>query len=249
MNRILLFILIILSVSACKTRQKGATTVRTDKQSQQIRMKINEAERSYQTFSGKAKVSVDNNGKNNNLGMNIRMRKDSVIWISVTALAGIEVARALITPDSIKVLDRINNKYIRHSFSYLGKLLKYDIDFATLQALMTGFTPPDLVNGRVDPSYTTGYLFAGTEASYLYKLIYNAKSYRLQEVALRDTLSGNNLKVGYSAFEKVGDLLQPHELSATAETKEDKLDVELSYSRITLNQVLEYSFTVPKKYE
>lgn len=248
MNRVLLFILIILSVSACKTRQKGATA-RPDRQSQQIRMKINEAEGSYQTFSGKAKVSVDNNGKTNNLGMNIRMRKDSVIWISVTALAGIEVARALITPDSIKVLDRVNNKYIRHSFSYLGQLLKYDIDFATLQALMTGFTPPALVNGRVDPAYMTGYLFAGTEASYLYKLIYDAKLHRLREVALRDTLSGNNLQVVYSDFEKAGDLLQPYKVEATAETKKDKLNVELSYSRIIFNEILEYSFIVPKKYE
>ena len=41
------------------------------------------------------------------LNANIRMQKDSVIWISATALLGIEAVRLLITPDSFKMINRL----------------------------------------------------------------------------------------------------------------------------------------------
>ncbi|HAR20844.1 MAG TPA: DUF4292 domain-containing protein, partial [Cytophagales bacterium] len=40
--------------------------------------------------------------------LTIRIRKDSVIWISVNPALGIEVVRALITKDSIFVIDKIH---------------------------------------------------------------------------------------------------------------------------------------------
>src|SRR6478735_2157098 len=54
---------------------------------------------SFNTFAGKAKTKLDINGNSNDVTLNIRVARDQKIWISVTAIIGIEVARAQITPD------------------------------------------------------------------------------------------------------------------------------------------------------
>ena len=49
--------------------------------------------------------------KNIMINAHFRMYKDSVIWISVTAIFGIEGLRAIITQDSVKILDKQNKCY------------------------------------------------------------------------------------------------------------------------------------------
>src|SRR4026208_2558948 len=66
---------------------------------------------SFNTFSGKIKVNFDDSrGKNNDFNAFIRIRKDSVIWVSINAALGIEAFRIMITPDSVKVLNKIDKE-------------------------------------------------------------------------------------------------------------------------------------------
>src|ERR1700752_3762669 len=70
----------------------------------------------YTTFS--AKLNVDyrgTDGKNNNINANLRMYKDSAIWISITAILGIEGLRAFITNDSVKILNKQDKVYTARS--------------------------------------------------------------------------------------------------------------------------------------
>lgn len=43
----------------------------------------------------------------------IRMNRDSALWASVMPLLGIEVARVLVTPDSLLILDKLSDRYFR----------------------------------------------------------------------------------------------------------------------------------------
>lgn len=248
MNKILSGVLIILILFSCKARQKR-TNVQMSRQAKQILEKISSAEKDYRTFSGRSKIVIDNNGKTTGLGMSLRIRKDSVIWVSLNALAGIEVARALITPDSIKVLDRVNNKYIRHSFSYLKEVVKYDIDYQTLEAMLTGYTPPAFSGMNHDPSYSAAYLFAGTRDAIKYEFLYDDKLYRLQEVKMRDTVSSRNLKAAYEKFDETGGIALPYQVDISGAAGDEAFGLQINYNKITLNDALEYPFIVPKKYE
>lgn len=70
----------------------------------------------------------------------IRMRKDSVIWVSVTPMLGIEVIRMLLTPDSLFFLSKApGNEFIyRGPFSELCNLTQTQIEFDMLQDLFIG---------------------------------------------------------------------------------------------------------------
>lgn len=70
----------------------------------------------------------------------IRMKKDSVVWISVTPALGIEMIRMVITPDSLKYLSKIpdNKFYYLGSFDEINKLVGVGLDFDMLQDILVG---------------------------------------------------------------------------------------------------------------
>jgi len=89
-------------------------------------------------YSAKAEVKVKSGDLNRTVNSHIRSVKDSILWISVTPALGIEVARAVLTSDSVKVIEKINDKY------FLGTLLEseaqfgFPIDFPLVQEAFLG---------------------------------------------------------------------------------------------------------------
>ena len=65
-------------------------------------------------------------------------RKDSAIWISVTPVLGIEVARLLVTNDSVKMMNRLNSTYFTGNFKLINKLFNADIDYDMFQSFLVG---------------------------------------------------------------------------------------------------------------
>jgi hypothetical protein len=68
------------------------------------------------------------------------MRKDSLIWISITPALGIEMIRVMITPDSLKYLSKIpdNKFYYTGTFEDVNRLIGTAFDFEMLQQLLVG---------------------------------------------------------------------------------------------------------------
>ena len=68
------------------------------------------------------------------------MKKDSLIWISVTGV-GFEVARGLITKDSIVFMDKFHKEYFAFNYEQLSKKYNFDLNFALLQSIIIGNLP------------------------------------------------------------------------------------------------------------
>jgi len=128
--------LVILAFIACKPTKKIQTAISTRKDTVSTAVVDHAKEDSvrfindtyhtilanqinYTTFSAKMNVDyVDADDKKYNVNANLRMYRDSAIWISVNAVFGIEGLRALITKDSVKILDKQNKVYTARSIEY-----------------------------------------------------------------------------------------------------------------------------------
>jgi hypothetical protein len=88
----------------------------------------------------KVDASFGTEEKSESFKATIRMRKDSVIWVSIVPALGIEMIRVKITPDSLKYLSKIpdNKFYYYGSFEDIGKLVGISFDFEMLQDLLVG---------------------------------------------------------------------------------------------------------------
>ncbi|WP_114791644.1 DUF4292 domain-containing protein [Niabella yanshanensis] len=92
----------------------------------------------FKTFSGKVDVDFDD-GKGNGKSVSAKLviKKDEAIWMSA-GLLGFEGVRALITKDSVKILNKLQKEYIASSLSYIQEKIGLPVDFATLQDLLIG---------------------------------------------------------------------------------------------------------------
>jgi len=91
----------------------------------------------FDVFTAKANVKFTD-GKENAFKTHIRIKKDSAIWMSITPLLGIEMARVLITKDSLKFINRIDKEYFLGSFDYINEKFGVDIDYQMLEAILVG---------------------------------------------------------------------------------------------------------------
>src|SRR5688572_5828609 len=64
----------------------------------------------FQTFSAKIKVDFEGSDGKKNPPFNafVRLKKDSILWVNINAALGFDAFRVLITPDSVKVINKLN---------------------------------------------------------------------------------------------------------------------------------------------
>jgi len=75
-----------------------------------------------------------------NFKANVRIAKDSAVWMSISPALGIEVARTLVLQDSVKILSKIpdNKFYYVTGIEDLEKFVHFDLDLEDLQNLIFG---------------------------------------------------------------------------------------------------------------
>jgi len=204
----------------------------------------------YKTFSAKLNVDyIDADDKKYNVNANLRMYKDSVIWISVNAIFGIEGLRALITKDSVKILDKQNKLYTARSIEYLQEVSSLPVDLSTSQDLLIGnavFLDSNIVSyTKFDNSISLlsiGKIFKNLLTLNEGRLIQRIKLDDVDELRNRtgDLTYGdyeNKRGVNFSTIRKI----------SFAEKK--KLDIRLEFKQYNFNEDLTFPFSIPKNYK
>jgi hypothetical protein len=210
--------------------------------------KLLQNQTNYSTFSTKAISKLAINDKEYDATLNIRIKKGEVIWVSVTAFAGIEVARAFITPDSIKVLDRLNDEYINKPFSYINDYSNNDIDYATLEAMLVGNLIPLVIKNGDKIILKNGlYLLKDKTENMFYQVDLN-KDFKTQSLLFLALNNTQKLNSTISNYEKFENYLLPINISINSTAIDNKIDVKMEYSKTQLNLPLDFPFNVPKRF-
>ncbi len=95
------------------------------------------SEKNFYSLSMKTLFSISM-GEQQLLSVNgqIRIRKDSLIVLSVQPFAGVEVARLSFSNDEMLVVDRMNKRYYQTSYEQLRKDANVEVNYHTLQAAL-----------------------------------------------------------------------------------------------------------------
>jgi len=209
---------------------------------------IRSAQITFTIFSGKARTKLDFSGNSNDVTLNIRIRKDQEIWVSVTAIAGIEVARALITPDSILVMNKLQSVYLRKPFSYIHKYTGNQVNYQTLESLLTGNAIPELLNEQADLKVENGNtVLNGDLQELVYRLVIGP-DLKVSQTSLGNAAARQSLQVLNAAFIRVGDYVVPSQIDIASVVKDQKIQVNLHYVKMEFNKPLDFPFSIPARY-
>lgn len=106
----------------------------------------------YEWMTAKMTLDVCAEGMElNDLNGVLRMRRDSVIWISASAMMGLEAVRACVTADSVVVLNRLDKSYLAEPLAEVSEKLALPLTLSETQTLLLGDGRSDHVELRVGP--------------------------------------------------------------------------------------------------
>lgn len=143
---IILSLGLVLIASSCKTRKvlTGRMPVGVDSsavlKSEALALISRSRENAieYNWLSARIKVEYSDENINQDFTAVVRMRRDSMLWISLQGPFGIEGARILVSRDSIFVVNKLGNEFLRQPLSYLSKVLPMPTDVRQLQDFILG---------------------------------------------------------------------------------------------------------------
>lgn len=234
------------TVSVVSPVIKGEDTAAVIKESLD---KLRQQRIGFTTFNAKIDVDyVGSDGKKENVNANVRMYKDSIIWITITGLFGVEGLRAYVTKDSIKILNKLDKEYTTRSVAYIQEVSGLPLDLASLQDLIIG-NPVFLDSNIV--SYTR----AANSISLLsvgdwFKNLITISEGMIQHSKLDDVGISQNrtCDLSYDDFEtKKGPNFSTRRRITVSE--KTKLDIKLNFKSYSFNETLTFPFTVPKSYK
>lgn len=203
----------------------------------------------YSTFNGKARTKLEINNKTFNATLNLRIKHQETIWISVTAFMGIEVARVLITPDSIKIMNRLQSEYIDKPFEYIYNFTGEEMAFDEVENLLVGNSMKFTFNPQVDFYYTSSGFEAQGNYMDLDFLMYFGNDFTLSQNNFSQKGTNQTLTSNYNEFQEIMGQKVPRDVQILIKT--DKLDLNaiMNYNNIGLNDELSFPFQVPPSYK
>ena len=244
MNKSLFGILIICSLWAC-VGPKGLTNS-TSKSVSHILKNAQEKGAELNWFTAQLKGQAQLNDKTYPISAQLRIRQDSVIWISVFAVLGIEAARIHLTPDSVKLINRLNSTYFTGEVKELTKRYNLHLSFYEIQNVLLGkhaFTNPYAF--QLLPSEQDYLLFADSDTAN-HTLRLNSEFLPLEINSVQqDSIS---FKLSYSSFVAVQEEWLPQNTDLQVLTPNNDLNFTYSYSKMLINRPKKIKLSIPSSY-
>ncbi|HZX62336.1 MAG TPA: DUF4292 domain-containing protein [Bacteroidales bacterium] len=258
------FLLVLIILASCSSQRKIIKAPIKEEGAEYLFKKLKEHELQYHWFTAKFSAEYKNKGQTNSFNGQIRIRKDSVIWLSFSPALGIEVFRMMVTQDSVKFINRMNNTFFSGDYYYVNRYLNTNIDFDILQSFLTGNDLSFYESGKFRAGLeNNSYKLATADRTKLKKFIRNSQenlrvliqniwidpeSFKITRADVKEIREPNiKLEARYSSFEKIEDQLFPKEMSFDI-SAENNLSVSVSFNKITINIAQAFPFKIPQSY-
>jgi len=195
----------------------------------------------------------------------VRIVKDSIIWLSLGQDLGMELARLMLTRDSVKYLDRIHKTYFLGDYKFVSDILNTNIDFGILQSILLGNDFEYYENAEFKASVDGGeyrlttsgrsklkkYVRGNADAQriFLQSIWLNPDNFKITRIKIKElTPDSKKLCASYSQFQEINGSWFPaktdYQISA-----ETPVNLKVKYSKVMVDQPLKFNFKIPSKYK
>jgi hypothetical protein len=237
------------------------------KNSKALSKYVKENEFDFVWVMAKANVETRIDGKEESFDIRVNVRKDSAMLITIQYLLGIQVAKILITKDSVKMANYIQKNYFKGDFVYINDMLNADLDFNVLQAVLFGnsaefYDDDELKLKPVTDRENCHYLLSTERKRRLRRLqsgdnelkkalqilTLNPDNYKIIKNEFSDPATNRSFIANYKNFTQKDSVYAPYHVDIDI-VAEKKASVKIDYVRIEKNIPQKLSLNIPSKYE
>ena len=258
----LLAVVPFLSTSCSSKKNLTKTTLREFTAAKLIK-EVEENQFEFENFVAKMSMKIETKDKNINLKGQLRMKKDSIIWTSISMPMGLEVVRMKVSPDSVYFLNRTEKTYLCENIEVFNEISPMITTIEFIQAVLVG----NDINLRESDNYKVQISDGQYNLLISKKLKKSIKNNDEEwKVMLRDIWidpqlfkitkyhireyndSKRKIELQYSDFELVNDKYFPTKISVNIHG-DYYLKANIVFSNVVVDEPLDYNFSIPKKYE
>jgi len=217
----------------------------------------------FATFSARFSADYQNGNQKYAFSGQIRIQKDTLIWLSLSVM-GIEGMRLMISQDSIKYINRLNDTYLTGDWDDLNRFLHTHIEYDILQSFLIGNDISFYEDGKFKASIDKDeYKLSAAARMKMKKYIrkqedavnvfvqniwLNPQTFKITRADVKELRKDNmKLDATYSSFESIGNLLFPREMTYQI-TAENRIMVDVKFSRITIDEPMKFPFKIPDNF-
>ncbi|HIX02991.1 MAG TPA: DUF4292 domain-containing protein [Candidatus Odoribacter faecigallinarum] len=279
-NKLFWLLLVSVLMFSCRTAKQVVTEKDIPLMTEHKLLKQIESNRLNDStlFAKRIEVSFTDGENSDNFKASLKISRDSFMQISLTAPLGIEVARILLTQDSIKFVDVYHKKYFLADYDYFNQRYDVSLTYDFLQNIFTNtfsdFTLLDESNlrtkryklDRTEMGYklwTVDKKNAGKKLKKFYKqsgserdeiillqeILIDPTYFRPLSMSLKDLNEGVGISVRYENFVRFGEELFPEKMRFTLFSKKSNMDLNLKFQRMEFNVPVEPNFRILSKYK
>ena len=207
----------------------------------------------FQYLNGRGKVHFKAKGNEQSANFNLRVKRDSAIWLS-GSLLGIEGVRALLTPDSVRVVNRLQKTYFAGDYAYLGQLLNVPVSYKQMQDILLGDYQA-APKGAAPVVKTEGDNQSVTYpvAQLVMEQLVSSATGRLQQLKVSESAAQRSLTVGYAEFQKPTGADLPFAFTTNVLGQQggtEATSATLNYQKVEVGSGhLDFPFSIPKGYK
>jgi hypothetical protein len=207
----------------------------------------------FEYFHGKARMVFNDGKKEREVKAHIRIRKDSVIWMTFTVI-GVQGGKALINKDSITIVSTVDKEYYVFDYASLSKRFNFEVNYQTIQsALLGNLIAPRQENDKISQGENAN-LLEQQRATVGLKNFINPSTKKLEKVEMKEESTNNSVVINYSNFQPVADKTYPFNgiISILYKTPGGVVNttITLEYNKAEVgDKELKFPFNIPRKYE
>ncbi len=259
---LLALLLICFLAASCNPQKRAMRKMNNSKAGKtvsKVRAHLEESRILPELFKAKAKIKAKGPDFSQNFSAELRLRKDSVLWISVfPTFAKIEVARMVISADSIKAIDRMGKNYYAEPTSLIEDYTQYPFSFDILQDAILGNNLLPFNSMTMMEEVDEGWRFSTEDESLSSRLLLDSEDMSISSMSVTDVKSDVSLSSTFDDYEQIGKYYFSLErflsvisdpLAGLGEEAKPTYSAELTYSKVKFDEPLRFPFKVSSKYK
>lgn len=249
--------------TSCATKKAATKSSLREFTASRLIKEVEKNDFDFDNFSAKINVKIETNNKSVSVKGQLRMKKDSIIWTSISLPLGLEVVRVKVSTDSVYFLNRTEKTYFTEDINVFNDISPMITSFRFLQSLLVG----NDINLRESDDYKVQIANGQYNLLMSHKLKKSIKHNELEwKVLLKDIWidpelykitkyyikeyndSKRKIELQYSDFVKVNEKYVPTKITISIHG-DYYLKAQINYSNVTVGDNIDFNFNVPKKYD
>ena len=258
MKRIASFLALILFLGSCGLKRNLPEGAPSYLKLSKLEDKIQAQAFQFEKLSIKGKGRVRSPEFNQSFRYEIRILKDSLIWVDIAdPFIGLKVARGILSPQGFSYYNRLNRDYAEGSPASMAKKLGIEFQFAPLMAALganywqmegkrfQSFIAQSYLIHNYDP---TGKVQSIEAQSEFVNQEIEAQLFRPNYLEIKQPTAGKVFRVQYLDYQEFGDFQFPSQVEIEF-IDGNKTQVILDIKSVEKHEKLSTPYSIPSKYD